>query len=122
MRYLFTNDIDRDKVNEDLKQIQINTYYYKKYKSENNILYFVMIMCFIIISIALVKKKMTYFDDLSYSIIVGTIMGLSLLYICYSIYALMYKDNLNYDEDDHKFNTSLEYDISRNIVYTCLKH
>lgn len=118
MRYLDSDIINKNKhLSEDLKQVQVNTYYYKRYKSENRILYFIMFMCFIIISIALIKKKMPFFDDLSYSIIIGTIMGLSLLYIVYYIYLLIHKDSLNYDEHDYKF-TSYSTDISDN---ECLK-
>lgn len=120
MRYLDSDIINKNKhLSEDLKQVQVNTYYYKRYKSENRILYFIMFMCFIIISIALIKKKMPFFDDLSYSIIIGTIMGLSLLYIVYCIYTLIQKDSVNYDEYDYKF-TSYSTDISNNDN-KCLK-
>jgi amino acid permease len=122
MRYLDSAIINKNKhFNEDLKQVQVNTYYYKRYKSENHILYFIMFMCFIIISIALIKKKMPYFDDLSYSIIVGTIMGLSLLYIVYCIYILIHKDAVNYDEHDYKFDSKTTTDISGNSNSECLQ-
>jgi hypothetical protein len=83
-----------------------------------------MFVCFIIISIALIKKKVSSFDDLSYSIIVAIIMVLSLFYISYSIYLLTYKDELNYDEDNYPFETrsdSSGNDISGNVNYDCLK-
>lgn len=123
MRYLNVDNINKDRhFNEDLKQIKVNTYYYKKYKSENEILYFIMFMCFIIISISLIKKKILFFDDLSYSIIVGIIMALSLLYISHSIYILFHKDNLNYDEDDHAMTSKITKDISGNFNRECLKY
>ena len=122
MRYLDSDIINKNKhLSEDLKQVQVNTYYYKRYKSENYILYFIMFMCFIIISIALIKKKMPSFDDLSYSIIVGTIMGLSLLYIVYCVYLLIHKDPVNYDEHDYRFDSNSTTDISNNIDTDCLK-
>ncbi len=122
MRYLDSDIMNKNKhLSEDLKQVQVNTYYYKRYKSENHILYFIMFMCFIIISIALIKKKMPFFDDLSYTIIVGTIMGLSLLYIVYCIYILIHKDAVNYDEDDYKFHSTSAADISNNDTTECLK-
>jgi len=121
MRYLDSDIINKNKhFSEDLKQVQVNTYYYKRYKSENYILYFIMFMCFIIISIALIKKKMPFFDDLSYSIIVATIMGLSLLYIVYCINILIHKDAVNYDEHDYKFDYKSVPDISNNDN-ECLK-
>lgn len=127
MRYLNADNINKDRyLNEDLKKVQVNTYYYKRYKSENQILYFIMIMCFIIISIALIKKKLTSFDDLSYSIIVGIILALSLFYISYSIYLLTYKDEVNYDEDNYPYTSKRMYDISGsdisgNVNYDCLR-
>lgn len=127
MRYLNADNINKDRhLNEDLKKVQVNTYYYKRYKSENQILYFIMIMCFIIISIALIKKKITSFDDLSYSIIVGIILALSLFYISYSIYLLTYKDEVNYDEDNYPYTSKRMYDISGsdisgNVNYHCLR-
>lgn len=125
MRYLNANSINKDKhLNEHLKQVHVNTYYYKRYKSENKLLYFIMFICFIIISIALIKRKNPFFDDLSYSIIVGIIMGLSLLYIGYYLYLLIHKDNINYDEDDYKFNpkSKSETELDDNINYMCLKY
>jgi hypothetical protein len=127
MRYLNADNINKDRhLNEDLKKVQVNTYYYKRYKSENQILYFIMFICFIIISIALIKKKITSFDDLSYSIIVGIIITLSLFYISYSIYLLIYKDEVNYDEDNYPYTSKRMYDISGsdisgNVNYDCLK-
>jgi hypothetical protein len=95
-------------INENLRQIQINTYYYKRYKSENYILYFIMFILTFLIIIALIKQKYAYLDDLAYSVIVGTILALSLLYISYSTYLIIMKDDSNYDEDNFMFNTSIE--------------
>ena len=121
MRYLNADNINIDKhLNEDLKKVQVNTYYYKRYKSENQILYFIMVTCFIIILIAFIKKKLAFFDDLSYSIIIAIIMTLSLSYILYSIYLLTYKDEVNYDEDNYQY-TSKHMNASGNINNECLK-
>jgi hypothetical protein len=88
-------------VNEQLKQIQVNTYYYKRYKSENNILYVVIGILVLIIVISLIRNNYPFFDDMSYSIIVGIILAGLLLYIVSSIWKLFYKDKLNYDEIDY---------------------
>jgi amino acid permease len=88
-------------INEDLKQIQVNTYYYKRYKSENQILYFTIVILFIIIVLSLIRKKFPYLDETTYSIIVGIILAFSLMYIMYCIWKLLYKDKLNYDENDY---------------------
>jgi len=90
-------------INEDLKQIQINTYYYKRYKSENQILYFTMLILIIVIVLSFIRKNYPYFDDNAYSVIVGIILAFSLMYIIYCIWKLFYKDNVNYDENDYGY-------------------
>lgn len=67
-----------------------------------------MFILIFLIVLALIKQKYSYLDDLAYSVIVGSILALSLLYIVYSIYLLMMKDDSNYDEDDFMFNTTTE--------------
>jgi len=109
------------KQNDHIRQVQINTYYYKQYKSENQLLYFIMIVCVIIIIIALIKQRVPFFDDYAYSIIIGIILGISLIYILYSLWRLIYKDTHNYDEDDYLFNRMKfsDSDISHNIMNNC---
>ena len=65
---------------------------------------------------------MPFFDDLSYSIIVGIIMGLSLLYISYSIYILIHKDHVNYDEDNYTFNSKSITNGKNDVNHKCLKY
>ena len=91
-----------------LKQIQINTYYYKKYKSENQILYFIIIVLVVIILISLIKTVLP-FIDVVYSIIVSIILGFSLVYIIYSLWLLVNKDNQNFDEDSYHFNLDVDH-------------
>jgi amino acid permease len=97
-------------VNEQLKKIHVNTYYYKRYKSENNILYVVIAILILIIILSMIRKKYPIFDDTSYSIIVGIILAILLIYIVYSIWKLFYKDELNYDE--YNYGTMSSDDIT----------
>lgn len=114
------NDDLTSRKNDNLRQVQINTYYYKQYKSENQLLYFIMIVCIIIIIIAVIKKKIPFFDDLAYSVIIGIILSLSFLYIIYYIRKLIYKDDHNYDEDEYLFNVNIkDNDISSNVMNNC---
>lgn len=111
-------------IDETLKQIEINTYYYKKYKSENKILYFIIFILILIIIINIIKKRFPFFDDLSYSIIIGIILGASLLYIIYLLWDAMNKDDQNYDEYAYEYDAidySTTLDISNNINTSCLK-
>lgn len=88
-------------INENVKQIQINTYYYKRYKSENHLLYFINIVLVFVIIISLIKKKFPFIDDYAYSIIIGTILALSILYIVYNLWIILGKDDKNYDEHNY---------------------
>jgi hypothetical protein len=97
-----------DPIEDKLKQIQINTYYYKKYKSENQILYFIMIVVVVIIIISLIKNIVPFLDA-AYSVIVSIILGFSLLYIINSIWQLIHKDNQNFDEDDYRFDSDVSH-------------
>ena len=122
--YNQVNDNLISKKNDNLRQVQINTYYYKKYKHENQLLYFIMIVCIIIIIIALIKQQVPFLDDLAYSVIIGTILTISFIYILYFLWNFIYKDNHNYDEDQYLFNT-MKFsdisgsDISYNIMNNC---
>ena len=87
--------------NEYVKQIRINTYYYKRYKAENQLLYFIMVVLLFVIIISLIKKHYPFLDDLSYSIIIGSILGLSIIYIVHSLWIIMNKDSSNYDENNY---------------------
>ena len=111
----FYNQINNNltsKQNNHLRQVQINTYYYKRYKSENWLLYFIMIICVIIIIISLIKQRVQFFDDYAYSIIVGIILSFSFIYILYYLWSIIYKDNHNYDENQYLFNTNKFSDVS----------
>ena len=100
--YVQANNAINELVNvpytEDLRQIQINTYYYKRYKSENELLHFIMFVFIVLICIAIIKKNVPFLDDYAYSIIIGIILGLSILYIIYKLWILFNKDDFNYDE------------------------
>jgi len=87
-----------------LETIKWNTYYYKKYKAENLLLYFIIIACILIIVINILKNKYTFLDDISYSVIMGIILAYSAIHIFYNLWNIIYKDNLNFDENDYMFN------------------
>jgi len=87
-----------------LETIKWNTYYYKKYKAENLLLYFIIVVCILFIVINILKNNYIFFDDTSYSVIIGIILAYSAIHIFYNLWNIMYKDNLNFDENDYIFN------------------
>ena len=113
-----------------LYSIKWNTYFYKKYKAENNLLYFIMVICVLIIIINLLKQKFTYFDDVSYSVIIGIILAYSFIHIFYILWSITYKSVSNFDENDYMFdNTNIgkdetnidESDIDESDPNSCSK-
>jgi hypothetical protein len=104
--------------NEHVKQIQINTYYYKRYKAENQLLYFIMVVLLFVIIITVIKKYYPFLDDLAYSIIIGSILGLSIIYIVYSLWIIMNKDSTNYDENDYSYanNNNIKSGPDRELI------
>ena len=105
-----------------------NTYYYKKYKSQNNILLFIIGVCVLIIMLKLIHKGYPFFDDRSYLIMVGIIIGLSILIVSYLLFIIYYKDNSNFDEIDYGYynnnkinpTSNINRDISFNM-FDCLE-
>lgn len=109
-------------INEHVKQIQINTYYYKRYKSENQLLYFINIVLVFVIIISFMKKKIPFIDDFAYSIIIGSILGLSILYIVYNLWIILNKDDKNYDEYNYLYTSTRtgDHNLSDSANESCL--
>jgi hypothetical protein len=111
----FYQDVQNILSEDNYSSIKWNTYYYKRYKALNSVLYFIMIICIILIFLTLIKKSNPYFDDKSYSIIVGVVLALSVIYIVKQLWSIMFRDKQNFDEYDYSFNTNgSSIDISNN--------
>ena len=87
--------------NEDIVVARWNTYYYKKYKLESNFLMYIIAVCIIIILLTFLHKTFPYFDRPAYLIIVGFIIGISILFFTYFYYRMFMKDDMNFDENDN---------------------
>ena len=113
-QYTFYKKIEKnltslnEPINENVKQIQINTYYYKRYKSENQLLYFINIVLVFVIIISFIKRKFPFIDNYAYSIIIGTILALSILYIVYNLWIILGKDDKNYDEHNYIHTSNIQ--------------
>jgi len=104
----FYNNINKEiNSNVDYKsqliQIKWNTFFYKKYKAENDLLYFIIKLCIVIIILSLIHKRLPFFDDNAYSVIIGIIIAYGIIYIFYGIWNIMYKDNTNFDENEYLY-------------------
>jgi hypothetical protein len=103
----FYEDVENILSKDKGSSVKWNTYYYKRYKALNSILYFIMLICVIIIVLTIVKKKMSFFDDTAYSVIVGIILAMSVMYIITQTWGIMFRDNQNFDEYNYTFNTNV---------------
>ena len=87
---------DKTPYNKLVEQIRWNTYYYKKYRQQTKLLVFIIFIC--IIMIALTKLQSSYFDEKSYSAIMGFVLTVAFIYIIYGLWDLLTRDNKNFDE------------------------
>jgi hypothetical protein len=90
--------------NNDIHVARWNTYYYKKYKMESNVLTFIIIVCIIINILTFLHKTYPYFDRSAYLIMVGFILAITILLLFYAFIQIYSKDNMNFDESDYGTN------------------
>jgi len=89
--------------NQDILMARWNTYYYKKYKSQNNILLFIIGACVLIVILKILHKFNPFFDYKAYSVLVASIIGLTVIIVGYLLLNILYKDNSNFDEIDYGY-------------------
>ena len=87
--------------NDNIEVTKWNTYYYKKYKIQNKLLIFIICICITIIILSIIKRNFSYFDETAYIVIVGIILGFSILIIIVILFQIYSKDNMNFDEIDY---------------------
>jgi len=84
-----------------INQIKWNTYYYKKYRQQTKLMVFIIIICLIMITLTKLRNRSKYFDEKSYTIIIGSILAFAFIYLMYGLWDLYFKDNKNFDEYDY---------------------
>ena len=89
-----------EKPNQDIEIARWNTFYYKKYKAQNNLLLFIIGVCVFVIILKLLRKGYPYFDQTSYLTVLGITIGLAAAVIIFAIKDIYYKDDMNFDEID----------------------
>jgi len=81
------------------KQTEIYTYYYKKNKTQLKILYSLMFIIMVIISLSFLNMKFNLImNDTLYVFLIGLISSGFVIYICYQLYDVFMRDNINFDE------------------------
>ena len=87
------NEIELNK-----KGILTNTYQHKKYKTQTDILYFIIKISLLVIVLSLLNEYISFFPETLYVILVGIIFGVSFIHILYRLYDIMIRDELVFDE------------------------
>ena len=96
------NEYYDDKIKNNIRNIQINTFYQKKYQSQINILKFIILVCIVIISLSFIKKK-GLISQRMYLLIIGIIIAASIIRICYMLYDIIIRDKNIFDEIDNSW-------------------
>ena len=96
------NEYYDDKIKNNIRNIQINTFYQKKYQSQINILKFIILVCIVIISLSFIKKK-GLISQRMYLLIIGIIIAASIITISYMLYDIIIRDKNIFDEIDNSW-------------------
>lgn len=98
------NILQDDKYNK-LRQVEINTYYGKKYNSHTDVMKIIVFMCIPILIVSLIANMVILPSGLYFwSIIV--IISIGVICIGYKLIDNLTRDNMNYDEYDWGFDAS----------------
>ena len=98
-----TDDIHNDK-----RQIEINNYYYKKNKAQINILVRFIILCAIIYVLVMIQNNINESVYVNYiSIIIGLCISFFIINLCYNLYDIMLRDDINFDEYINNWNVKI---------------
>ena len=92
---------EREPYDEIVNKIRWNTYYYKKYRQQTKMLFFIIFICIVMITLSKLRSLYPYFDEKAYSLIIGIILGLAFIRIFLELWDLLIRDNKNFDEYDY---------------------
>jgi lipopolysaccharide export LptBFGC system permease protein LptF len=94
---------NQDKIPQDevVNKIRWNTYYYKKYRQQTRLLFFIIFICVLMIVLSKLRSRSPYFDEKAYSFVIGIILGVTFIYMIYGLWDLLLKDDKNFDEYDY---------------------
>ena len=98
LKVINEKNFNKDDLDTVISNIKWNTYYYKKYRQQTKLLVFIIFIS--ILMICLTKMRSSYFDDKSYSFIMGILLACAFIYIFYSLWDILIKDTKNFDEYD----------------------
>ena len=93
------------------KQLDVNNYYIQKYKSESYIFKLIIFFCGLALVGCLFFLKGLISETL-YIIYLGIIISIGIIMICYTIYNLLFRDNMRFEEYEYGDMSTIGTDIS----------
>ena len=107
------NEYYNDMITNKVRNIQINTFYQKKYNSQISLLKFIIVVCILIILLSFVKKS-GFLNETVYAGLVGLIIFISIVRISYLLFDIFIRDKNNFDEIDNSWVLSVYNSNSEN--------
>lgn len=92
-----------DKYNK-LRQVEINTYYGKKYNSHSDVMKLIVLMCIPILLLTLINNT-GIIPEIIYTALIILIISIGVICIGYKLIDNSNRDSMNYDEYDWGFNS-----------------
>ena len=87
----------KQEVNEKERNLEINTYYEKKYLKQYQVIKNIIFLLSLILGVSFLFKSGLFGEKIFVSII-GLLLAFSIIYISYEVYDIFMRDNHNFDE------------------------
>lgn len=105
------NEIYQKDINENKRTLEISNYHYKKNKAQTKILYALVFLCILIYIIYGIHTSYPQIVTTEvYSILVGSAGAIFFIYLMYSLYDILMRDD--HDFDEYKYYWRKKMDIS----------
>ena len=94
--YDIINELENE-INEKERNLEINTYYEKKYLKQYQVIRNIVFLLALILCVSFLFKS-GLFGEKTFVLIIGLLLAFSIIYICYEVYDIFMRDNHNFDE------------------------
>lgn len=105
-----------DDIYDDKRQIEINNYYYKKNKAQTRILYTFIILCIVIYFLTMIQNILGNLIGQSlFNIIIGILIAIFIIFLFYSLYDILLRDDLVFDEYINNWSGKTGVNINKEV-------
>lgn len=87
-----------------IRQKEILTYYYKKYKAQKKILLYIVLASILTICLTYLNKRFKFLvTDTIFILAIGILFAILVINICAQLFEIFFRNNINFDEYDFMF-------------------